>query len=271
MLEGEGGHVGQLRYDGGVKLTADDPRFGGLIGIQFDETYGLVGLSAAGDWIVLDSQGASLLDIKTAMIGPMKGVHGAPMALSRTSTGYVAAFDDGRSINRYDVATCGFGALPSPIGGIKPPEHLVAMAQVGFNYSLFAGIDSTGARRDLVVRAPGADMVLAAPEVPAVPGYELVAAAGPQSVNPVGMIGLWRPFGGGARTRIQLFDMRKFSTTGPSGRQTSAGQVLASVPMALRAVTSYLDTERDILHIWTATAGGAGQPLYLFGFSIRLS
>jgi len=122
-----------------------------------------------------------------------------------------------------------------------------------------------------VVRAPGADMVLGAPEVPAVPGYELVAAAGPQSVNPVGMIGLWRPFGGGARTRIQLFDMRKFSTTGPSGRQTSAGQVLASVPMALRAVTSYLDTEHDILHIWTATAGGAGQPLYLFGFSIRLS
>ncbi len=75
-LEGSHDQVGKLVYIGGAKLTSDDPRFGDIVGLQYDPKLGFVAATASGNWILFDAFGPALLDFKSVKIAPMRGASG---------------------------------------------------------------------------------------------------------------------------------------------------------------------------------------------------
>jgi hypothetical protein len=267
-LEGSHDQVGKLVYIAGAKLTSDDPRFGDIIGLQFDAKLGLVAATATGNWILFDAVGPALLDFKSVKIAPMRGASGAQTALARIGQSFVVASRDGHSLDRYELNACGLSAHAASVGGLQNSDRLVGMAPATASYTLLAGLDSTGARRDLVSRALEPGMKLTDPQFPALAGYELVNVAGPEVVVPYDMIGLWRRAGGGTRTRVQTFSMPNWSDTRGLAKAPPSA-VLADLPLPIRAVTGYYDSQNRVLRLWMVSQAGPKEPTYLLSFAAQ--
>jgi hypothetical protein len=264
-LEGSRGQVGRLAYVGGAKLTSDDPRFGDIIGLQFDDHLGLVAATGAGNWIILDANGPALLDFKSIKIAPMRGASGLPTALARVGQSFLAASHDGHNLDRYELNKCGLSAHAAPIGGFQGADHVAGIAPAAYSNILYAGIDSTGARRDLVTNQTEGGMKLSDAQFPAMAGYELINIAGPQIIIPYDMIGLWRRAGGSQRTRVQSFSMPIWSDIlAPKNAPNSF--VLADIPLPIRAVAGFYDAKEKVIRLYMVTQAGPKEPTYLLAF-----
>jgi hypothetical protein len=266
-LEGSRDHVGKLIYIGGLKLTSDDARFGDIIGLQLDPKLGLVAATGAGNWIIFDAVGPALLDFKSVQIAPMRESSGAPTAMVRLGQSFVVATHDGHNLDRYELNACGLAAHAAPIGGLQNSDHLAGMAPATSSLTLLAGIDSTGARHDLVSSGFQSGMKLGEAQFPGQPGYELVDVAGPEVIAPYDMIALWRRVGG-SRTRVQAFGMPNWSNIrAPANALVS--YVLADLPLPMRAATGSYDTKNRLLRLWMVSRAGPKEPTYLLAFATQ--
>lgn len=266
-LEGSRDQVGRLIYVGGVKLTSDDPRFGGVIGLQIDASLGLVAATAGGNWIILDAADPSLKTFKSITVAPMRGLAGSPVALARVGQSYVVASQDGRTLSRFELNRCGLSAHAAPVGGFQSADHIVGMAPAADTNVLYAGVDSTGARRDLVTGRIEAGMKLGDPQFPGQAGYELVDVAGPEVVVPYDMIGLWRR-PSGQRTRVQTFSMPVWSDI-LTAKSVPTSLVLADIPLPLRAATGLYDPQNKVVRLFFISQAGPKEPTYLLAFLAR--
>jgi hypothetical protein len=267
-LEGSHDQVGKLVYIAGAKLTSDDPRFGDIIGLQFDAKLGLVAATAGGNWIIFDAVGPALLEFKSVKIAPMRGASGPLTAMTRIGQSFVVASHDGHSLDRYELNACGLSAHAAAVGGLQSSDRLIGLASASASYTLLAGVDSTGARHDLVTRGLQPGMKLADSQFPALAGYDLINVAGPEVVVPYDMIGLWRRAGSNARTRVQTFSMPNWSDTrGLANAPPSA--ILADLPLPIRAVTGYYDSQNRVLRLWMVSQAGPKEPTYLLAFAAQ--
>jgi hypothetical protein len=261
-----GGRNGHLIYLGGLKLSADDPRFGDIIGLQLDPKFGLIAATGAGNWIQFHAADADFVGFKSATIAPMRGLAGPPTVLTRIGQSFIAASHDGRNLDRYETTACGLSAHAVAVGGISAPEHLVAMAPVTYATALMAGMDPTGARRDLVAPHIQPGLKLGDPEIPSLLGFELVDVAGPEVVAPFNMVALWRRAGGGTRTRVQVFNLPKWSNT-PAPNMVQS-DILADLPLPLRAVAGAYDAQSRTVRLWMVSQAGPKEPTYLLAFAM---
>jgi hypothetical protein len=267
-LEGSHDQVGKLVYIAGAKLTSDDPRFGDIIGLQFDAKLGFVAATASGNWILFDAFGPSLLDFKSVKIAPMRGAVGQQTALARIGQSFVVASHDGHGLDRYELNTCGPSAHAASVGGLQSSDHIVGIAPATASYTLLAGVDSTDARHDLVSRGFQPGMKLGDSLVPGLAGYELINVAGPQVVVPYDMIALWRRAGGGTRTRVQSFSMPSWSDN-RALLKAPPSAILADLPLSIRAVTGYYDGQNRLLRLWMVSQAGPKEPTYLLAFAAQ--
>jgi hypothetical protein len=266
-LEGTRDQVGRLIYVGGAKLTSDDPRFADIIGLQVDTNLGLVAATGGGNWIILDAAGSALLDFKSVKIAPMRDLSGSPTAMARIGQSFVVASQDGRVLQRYELNGCGLSAHAAPLGGFQSADHIVGMAPAADTNVLYAGVDSTGSRRDLVAGKIQPGMKLGDPQFAALAGYELVDVAGPEVSVPYDMVGLWRR-AGGQRTRIQSFSMPVWSDS-LTAKTVPASLVLADIPLPIRAVTGFYDRQNKVVRLYFVTQAKPGEATYLLAFVTR--
>ena len=112
--------VGRLRYRGGLDITSDDRRFGGLSGLAVggDGTT-LVAVGDSGHWITARLRydaGGFIVGIGDGRIGPLIGVSGRPLAgkswqdaesIARDGTAFVVAFERRHRLLAYPVDGAG--------------------------------------------------------------------------------------------------------------------------------------------------------------------
>ena len=125
--------VGRLAFLGGLELSSEDPRFGGLSGLSVDARgRRLVAVSDAGYWfeaeLVLAEDGG-LVGLGDAEIWPLRGEDGAPLEGKRWggaeaveaagASTYIVAFERVHRLWRYDAAA-GLGAA-RPVALTPPP------------------------------------------------------------------------------------------------------------------------------------------------------
>ena len=268
VLEGTRDQVGRLIYVGGAKLSADDPRFADIIGLQLDANLGLVAATGGGNWIIFDATGPGLLDFKSVKVAPMRGLIGPPAAMARVGQSFIVASKDGHLLDRFELNRCGLSAHAVPLGGFQAADHIVGMAPAADTNVLYAGVDSTGSRRDLVAGNIQPGMKLGDPQFPALAGYELVDVAGPEVSVPYDMVGLWRRAGGGQRTRVQSFSMPVWSDI-LTAKNVPASLVLADIPLPIRAVTGFYDAQNKVVRLYFVTQAKPGEPTYLLAFVAR--
>ena len=266
-MEGIRDQVGRLTYVGGAKLSADDPRFADIVGLQLDANLGLVAATGTGNWIIFDATGPGLLDFKSVKIAPMRGLIGAPTAMVRVGQSFIVASKDGHFLDRFELNRCGLSAHAVALGGFQAADHIVGMAPAADTNVLYAGVDSTGSRRDLVAGNIQSGMKLGDPQFPALAGYELVDVAGPEVSVPYDMVGLWRR-AGGQRTRVQSFSMPVWSDI-LTAKNVPASLVLADIPLPLRAVTGFYDAQSKVVRLYFVTQAKPGEPTYLLAFLTR--
>ena len=198
----------------------------------------------------------------------MRGASGPVNAMARIGQSFVVASHEGHNLDRYELATCGLSAHAASVGGLQNSDRLVGIAPATANYTLLAGVDSTDARRDLVSHGFQPGMKLADSQVPGLAGYDLVNVAGPEVVVPYDMIALWRRAGSNARTRVQTFSLPDWADTrGPVKAPT--GALLAELPLPIRAVTGYYDSQNRVLRLWMVSQAGPKEPTYLLAFAAQ--
>ena len=116
----KGGHIGRLHWLKGVRLTAADPRFARIRGIDWVTGYGLVAVTAGGDWVSLDLHDDFYEPAPRAVslgIAPLSTPPGEPTGLSAEAYGmaYVAFGPQGWRL--YDLGMCGAAARGVDLSG----------------------------------------------------------------------------------------------------------------------------------------------------------
>jgi hypothetical protein len=104
--------------------------------------------------------------------------------------------------------------------------------------------------------------------LPAVPGYDLVDVVGPEAVSSINMVSLWRRPGGGERTRVQMVNLAKWSN-GPLPQGLPASLMLADLPVPIRAVAGYYDTQNHLVRLWMVSQGPAKDGVMVLAFAMR--
>ncbi len=140
LLGGKDGKVGALSFDWGVQLSARDPRFGGIVGLTFDDRLGIVAITDQGNWIVLDMQQGHTP--KSVGISAMRGVGGAPAAILGAGQAQLVSVPGRNMVARYDLRDCGLNATAVPIA--QTNVGVQAMATVAYGYTLFVGASNGG-------------------------------------------------------------------------------------------------------------------------------
>ena len=134
--------VGRLSYLGGLKLTSDDSRFGGLSGLVVDADGGrLTAVSDRGFWfsarLVSDNDGAPRALVGAAL-APLLGPDGKPVAGRRRDAeavelapggGYIVSFERAHRLWRYGGGGELGDARPAPVE--TPPALELAPANGG--------------------------------------------------------------------------------------------------------------------------------------------
>ena len=138
--------VGRLRYLGGLALSSEEERFGGLSGLRF---YGerLVAITDSGDWVVFDlrQEGGRLTGIAGAAIAAMRGPEGRQIsgkanldseALEIEADGDLdVAFERDHRVWRYKAIGDGARAVALPdeawVKDLPGNAGIEAMARIG--------------------------------------------------------------------------------------------------------------------------------------------
>lgn len=139
MASPEGLEVGQLRYRGGLSLSSEDQRFGGLSGLTIDpEGQDFIAVSDAGYWVsggLVHDDAGDLVGVTDVRIEPMRDVDGRYLrksqyrdaeSVTRTPDGsLVVAFEQQHRLWSYaDV-----GTTPTPLAA--PPGLTAAPGNEG--------------------------------------------------------------------------------------------------------------------------------------------
>jgi hypothetical protein len=206
------------RFIGGVAVTSQDPRFGGMSGLTIDET-GLVRMvSDAGHWaqarLAFTPEGrfSGLSDVRLAIL---KDGSGAPLdgkddgdgediaAVPAAGAGvFAVSFERRHRVAYYDFAACGVAAPGRHSGGLETPrgvwpnEGAEGLTTTPDGRLLIAGFERPrNGRVRLAVGPPFADLRLIAATVPAERGYSLTAlATRARSDDAFDLYALWRKF-----------------------------------------------------------------------------
>ncbi|MDX2233020.1 MAG: esterase-like activity of phytase family protein [Hyphomonadaceae bacterium] len=172
--------VGALTFRGGLALSSDDARFGGLSGLYVAEDGNLLAVTDQGDWfaarIVLDAQGA-LKGLVDGRMSALRGPDGAPLTdkaladaegLARLPDGrFAVTFERIHAVRLYDLD--GLGPTAAPVGAVAldgtdaltANDSLEAVA--AFDDRLLIGAEGVDRPRAPFWLAPLADPAPAAP------------------------------------------------------------------------------------------------------------
>lgn len=155
--------VGVLHFRGGLELSSDDPRFGGLSGMEVLEDGRLIAVSDDGSWfsaqLSFDEEGR-LIGLRDARLAPMRNEDGVPFPeknagdaedITQMPDGrFAVSFEQSQSIRIYDLNRDGpFGAaVRGPL--LAETERLPSNAGLesiasAANGDLIVGAEDTGA------------------------------------------------------------------------------------------------------------------------------
>ncbi|MFN0264801.1 esterase-like activity of phytase family protein [Tepidamorphus sp. 3E244] len=141
---------GQLRWLGGLVLTSEDERFGGISGVALSaDGTALTAVSDTGDWLRarLESADSRPIALRSAVMGPLRGTDGARLSGKRQSDaeaispipgmdGFVVGFERNNRLLRYAGAENPIagtpGEMPVPddfrdLPENKGPEAIVVL------------------------------------------------------------------------------------------------------------------------------------------------
>lgn len=112
-----GGNLGKLRWISGVRLSADDPRFRDIRGLEYDSRFGLLAVTAGRDWLDLRlgrALGKEPAPRSTEIgIAPMVMAPGEPGPLINDGYGVMTVNFGGDRFLSYDLGGCGLASKPA--------------------------------------------------------------------------------------------------------------------------------------------------------------
>lgn len=145
-----------VTFAGAWHLTADDPNFGGLSGLETLRSGSLIAISDAGAWVWIGIDPDTGTPDGIGSIGYMKGADGKFLSGKREGDAEGLAFKDGialvsferdHRIEAFDLEGCGVGALAAPVVSFPPrilgkkiPDNRGAEA-LAIDLQLFAGFE----------------------------------------------------------------------------------------------------------------------------------
>lgn len=116
--------VGQLTYVAGFQLSSNDPRFGGLSGLDFLDDGNLLAVSDAGAFVWIDLAEDGVTPV-AARLSAMTDAGGAPFAnkaagdaegLAMLGGLALVSFEGNPRVLAFDVGGCGAAARGAPVG-----------------------------------------------------------------------------------------------------------------------------------------------------------
>lgn len=250
----------------GLRLTSEDKRFGGIVGLEASNTFGLLAVTDTKHWLSFVVSGAQQVALKAVRIAPLRGGKGTPSGLRQVERSYYLGSSDSRTLSRFELARCGLDA--NGIHFLDAAKPVTALAPVAYSYTLFIGRPgSDGVRNESVGNLNfGPAPKLDRPEVPPIDKHVLTDVANPNRIVPAGLVGLWTPSDGKAGSVIQLFDLPQWGDTGPP--IFTDDQILARMSLTFRALA--VANLGDRYHIILASYAEPGAPTFIAVFSYTL-
>ena len=265
---GADGKIGELGFRWAYSLTSDDPRFGGITGLEVSPA-GLIAISDSKHWIDFDMSQGGVEEGPIIAVAPMIGIETNPSGLMHFYRSHYVGLPEEYKLIRFALDICGVDARGVDYFELSSP--VTALATVAYSYTLFSGpSDLDGSRAESVSNIWWDSPSLDKPEAPSVDGHELVDVSGPLRIVPFGMFGLWNPSDGAVGSILQVFEMPQWDDRRRAGETPqSTGHIVARLPTIFRALTAAFYPDEMVTDIFLATQAAPGEPTILLCLEYR--
>lgn len=175
----------------GYHLGTDDSRIGGVTGLMVDAKYGTIAMTADRHWLILDDRtDGGFGAVKAIGRAAMRGAPGRPNAIASTADWQLVSFPAQNTVLRYALAKCGVAATGIAAITITGAPSVTAMTEADYSYVGLVGQDASGLKDKLVLPYAPQAVRLKQTNIPALPGYRLVALANGPRIVPI-ILALW--------------------------------------------------------------------------------
>lgn len=263
----QNGMFGRLAWKWGFRLSGSDARLGRIVGLDLDGEYGLVAVTAAGDWLTFDIQHGTLGGLKTVGIAPIAGAPGAPSSLANIYGRMLVSFPKPGVVADFELSKCGFAARPATVFTAMGEPKVTMVVDGAYTYVGLVGQDADGLKSQLALPYRPQEVRLSRSDFPDLPGYRLQALSNSAKIVPY-LVAAWRPTSGRPETRFQEVRVTNWDDVHTANEPPHATD-LGRFPRPISAITSFYDRQTGTSLILASAELRDAGAVELYAFTLR--